>query len=85
MSNSLDDRLKNEYSSTYTLIVRDANYYPRVGQGASLNEIYEKIGGSAVPGIDNEGFVQASIDPFRQTTGKFWTFENTTKFQEFSI
>lgn len=75
MSNSLNDRIKNDYSTTYNLIVREENFYPKVSD-IDPKEVTNKINGSAAPGIDNTGFPQSSVDPFRQSTGKFWSFKD---------
>lgn len=85
MPSSLDDRLKNEYSNQYALIIDDGNFYPNQAK-ASIQEIQQKIAGSAVPGTsdisDAGGFKRSTIDPFRQSLGKFWTLsqQNTLRF-----
>jgi len=83
MSNSLDDRLKNEYSTAYTLVVRESNFFPKA-QGSDPKIILNKVNGSASPGIDTNGdeIPRSSIDPFRQSLGKFWTFGNKTRFKD---
>ena len=51
MSNPLDDRLKNEYSTQYILVIGENSFYP---DAASINqdENDEKISESAVVGLD---------------------------------
>ena len=66
MPSSLNDRLKNEYSNQYALIIDDGNFYPNQAK-ASIQEIQQKIAGSAVPGTseisDEGGFKRSTIDP----------------------
>ena len=78
MSNALNDRMKNEYSTSYVLILRSSNFYPKIGQ-VDNEEIENKVIGSFVPGIDNTGYEGTQIDPFRQCLGKFWSFTDSSQ------
>ena len=78
MSNPLDDRLKNEYSTQYILVIGENSFYP---DAASINqdENDEKISESAVVGLDYEiggSSPPTKVDPFRQAAGKLWSFKN---------
>lgn len=64
MANSLDNKLKNDYSTKYVLVLDESAYYP-------LGTDQEKIATSnTVPTIPT-----TKTDPFRQAMGKMWTFE----------
>jgi len=73
MSNSLNNRLKNDYSTKYVLIVKDTAYYPQSYE-ISKEELQLKINSSAPPGSYEDQEFVTTVDPFRQATGKFWSF-----------
>ena len=73
MSNPLDDRLKNEYSTQYVLVTNEGSFYP-VGSSMDQEKRAEKISQSAVAGLNYEiggSSPPTKVDPFRQAIGKF--------------
>ena len=75
MTDSLTDRLKNEYSTKYSLVLKEKNYYPQ-SSDATVAVLEEKINNSAAPGTDTEVAVRTSVDPFRQAIGRMWSFRD---------
>lgn len=79
MANSvelLQERLKNEYSTQYSLVIDGKSFYPEGGT-LSTSEKEQKIAQSAVAGKDYKLAGSApptEIDPFRQCMGRIWTF-----------
>jgi hypothetical protein len=65
MSNSLNDRLKNEYSTQYDLVIDNNIFYPKT-QDQPTSVVNEKIATSTTP--------PSPIDPLRQSLGKIWTY-----------
>ncbi len=71
MANSLNDKLKNDYSTKYSLVVDNDSFYPL---GSTLNSVQysEKI---AESNTQNQAY-PSKVDPFRQALGKMWTKES---------
>ena len=69
MTYSLDDKIKNDYSTKLVLVVDPLRYYTRL---TPAEEYYEKIADSNAS-LSNP----RPVDPFRQATGKFWTFDQS--------
>ena len=82
MSNTLDDRLKNEYSTQYTLVIGEDSFYPQA-PSLSLQQREEKISESAVVGYGYElpplagSSPPTKVDPFRQAAGKLWSYKGS--------
>ena len=77
MSNPLDDRLKNEYSTQYVLVIGEDSFYSAAAP-IDQEEKTEKISESAVAGLNYEvggSSPPTKVDPFRQAAGKFWSFK----------
>ena len=67
MSNSLNNRIKNEYSNRYALLVRAGEFYPINAEESVIND---KITTSKTP-----AYFGNTPDPFRQSLGKLWTYK----------
>ena len=86
MANSielLNERLKNEYSTQYPLVIDKKSFYPH---GAELTafEKNEKLTESAVAGVGYQLGGSAGptkVDPFRQSMGRIWTFRTPYDFE----
>jgi len=78
MSNPLNDRLKNEYSTQYVLVVDEGLFYPDTTSMDQETKA-EKISQSAVAGLNYQIGGSSSptrTDPFRQSIGKFWSYND---------
>ena len=76
MSIGLNDKLKNEYSTQYVLVIDDDSFYPRATEIDEQSR-EEKISLSSVAGINYQiggSAPPTKLDPFRQATGKLWTY-----------
>ena len=68
MGSVLNDRLANDYSNRYVLVIPPRYYLPYSG--------INNIAVLASPGLGEE--LNEFIDPVRQCLGKFWTLTDRT-------